>query len=206
MVIHPGEERMSGTADGRLRTMTAARGTQPVLAGSKVLLRPWTQADADDVYTACQDPEIQRWTVVPSPYTRADAVEFVTEIADASWRDGGAIFAVIETTTGKLVGSVGGHRMVDGVAHIGYWAVPAARGRGLTSDALRAVTRWLLREGGATRVELVVEPANTASIRVATAVGFTAEGVLRQRQVLKGRRSDVIMYSMLTSDSAAATL
>jgi RimJ/RimL family protein N-acetyltransferase len=176
------------------------------LTGTHVRLRPWRSDDVDAVVAACQDPEIQRWTVVPSPYTRADAVEFVTEIADASWRDGGAVFAVIETTTGKLVGSIGGHSMVDGVAHIGYWAVPAARGRGLTSDALRALTRWLLREDGATRVELVVEPANTASIRVATAVGFTAEGVLRQRQVVKGRRSDVIMYSMLASDSAAATL
>src|SRR4051812_3708541 len=119
--------------------MTAARGTQPVLVGSKVLLRPWTPADVDDVYAACQDPEIQRWTVVPSPYTRADAAEFVTEITRASWRDGGAVFAVIESATGTLVGSIGGHSMVDGVAHIGYWAVPAARGRGLTSDALRAL-------------------------------------------------------------------
>jgi RimJ/RimL family protein N-acetyltransferase len=186
--------------------MATSRGAQPVLTGSKVSLRPWTPADADAVFAACQDPDIQRWTTVPSPYARADALEYVTQVAPAAWEQCGAAFAVIDTATGELVGSIGAHGMSDGVAHVGYWTAPAARGRGLTSDALRTFTRWFLRDGGAARVELVVEAANVASVRVAEAVGFTAEGVLRQRMVLRGRRIDVVMYSMLTSDPAAATL
>lgn len=93
--------------------------------------------------------------------------------------------------------------MRDGVAHVGYWTARAARGRGLTSDALRTLARWFLRDGGAARVELVVEPANEGSVRVAEAAGFTAEGVLRQRLVLRGRRADVVMYSLLAGDAAA---
>jgi RimJ/RimL family protein N-acetyltransferase len=64
----------------------------------------------------------------------------------------------------------------------------------------------LLRDGGAARVELVVEPPNVGSVRVAEAAGFTREGLLRQRFVLRGRRADVVMYSMLASDAAAADL
>jgi len=90
------------------------------------------------------------------------------------------------------------------VADIGYWTAPEARGRGLTSDALRTLTRWFLGDAGAARVELVVEPANVGSVRVAEAAGFTREGVLRQRFVLRGRRADVVMYSMLPGDPAAA--
>jgi RimJ/RimL family protein N-acetyltransferase len=181
--------------------MTAARGTQPVLTGSKVLLRPWTPADAQDVFAACQDAEIQRWTPIPSPYALAD-----TEVAPAVWEHGGAVFAVLERATGGLAGSIGAHGLTDGVASVGYWTAAAARGRGLTSDALRTVTGWLLRDGGAARVELVVEPANIGSVRVAEAVGFTREGVLRHRFVLRGRRADVAMYSMLAGDAAAAAL
>lgn len=178
-------------------------GGQPRLTGEKVDLRPWTPDDVGAVFAACQDADIQRWTTVPSPYRHADAVEYVTEIAPAVWRDGGGVFAVVGRGSDDPVGSIGAHSFRDGVAHVGYWTAPAARGRGFTSDALRTVTRWFLRELGGARVELVVEPANAGSIRVAEAAGFTAEGVLRQRLVLRDRRVDVVMYSMLPSDAAA---
>lgn len=184
--------------------MTTARGTQPVLTGSRVRLRPWVAADADAVFAACQDPEIQRWTTVPSPYARADAVGYVTEVAPAAWGRGGAEFAVVEADGGALAGAIGALGMVDGIAHVGYWTAPAARGRGFTSDALRTLAGWFLRERGAARVELFVEPANAGSVRVAEAAGFTREGVLRQRFVLRGRRADVAMYSLLPGDPAAA--
>lgn len=186
--------------------MADPRGKQPTLTGSKTVLRPWQPADADAVFSVCQDAEIQRWTTVPSPYSQADAVGYVTEFAPTAWERGGAVFAVIEAATSELAGSIGAHGMSDGVAHVGYWTAPSARGRGLTSDALRTLTGWFLRDGGAARVELVVEPANAGSVRVAEAAGFTREGLLRQRLVLRGRRTDVAMYSMLASDPAAAGL
>jgi RimJ/RimL family protein N-acetyltransferase len=167
-------------------------------------LRPWTDDDVDTVFEACQDPEIQRWTTVPAPYTRDDAVAYVGAVAPAAWADGGAVYAVVDGASGAVVGSIGAHEMRDGVAHVGYWTVPAARGRGLTSDALRTLARWFLADGGAARVELVVEPANAGSVRVAEAAGFTAEGVLRSRLVLRGRRADVVMYSLLPGDPAAS--
>jgi RimJ/RimL family protein N-acetyltransferase len=172
-----------------------------VLTGARVVLRPWTPADVPAVLAACQDPEVQRWTTVPSPYTAADAVGYVTGVAPAAWADGDAVYAVVDAATGRIAGSIGAHGLRDGVAHVGYWTAPAARGRGLTSDALRTLTRWLLRDAGAERVELVVEPANTASVRVAEAAGFTREGVLRGRLLLKGRRVDVAMYSVLPGDA-----
>ncbi len=150
---------------------------------------------------ACQDPEIQRWTTVPSAYTRDDAVQHVTVVARAAWAEGGAVFAVVETATGLLAGSIGAHGLRDGIAHVGYWAAPTARRRGLTGDALRTLTRWFLGAGGAARVELVVEPDNTASVRVAEAAGFTREGLLRGRMVLRGRRTDVIRYPVVAGDS-----
>lgn len=186
--------------------MSGERGTQPRLTGRKVDLRPWRPDDADAVFVACQDAEIQRWTTVPSPYAHADAVEYVTEVAPAVWKDGGAVFAVVEHGDDVPVGSIGAHAFFDGVAHVGYWTAPGARGRGFTSDALRTVTRWFLRDREAARVELVVEPANLGSVRVAESAGFTAEGTLRQRFVLRGRRADIVMYSLLPGDAAAARL
>jgi RimJ/RimL family protein N-acetyltransferase len=175
---------------------------QPNLAGARALLRPWLPTDAEWVCAACQDPDIQRWTTVPSPYRLADAVEYVTSVAPQAWADGGAVFAVADVRTGELAGAIGAHGMHSQVAHVGYWTAPATRGRGVTSDALRTLTEWFLTERGAARVELVVEPSNGASIRVAEAAGFVREGVLRQRLELRGRQADVVMYSRLPSDPA----
>lgn len=180
--------------------MMPGRGDQPVLPGAKVLLRPWTPDDANFVFAACQDPEIQRWTTVPSPYSLDDAIAYVTHVARDAWDNGGAVFAVVEAATGGVAGSIGSHEMRAGVAHVGYWTAPAARGRGLTADALRTLSHWFLREAGAARVELVAQPENAASIRVAESAGFIAEGVLRQRIAFEGRRADVVMYSLLRDD------
>lgn len=182
----------------------SADTAQPTVRGARVVLRPWTAADADEVFAICQDAEIQRWTRVPSPYARSDAIEYVTKVAAQAWDSGGAVFAVVDAETDRIVGTIGAHGMRDGIAHVGYWTRPEARGRGLTTDALRTLSRWLLGERGAVRVELVVEPDNAASVRVARSAGFTEEGLLRQRMNLRGRHADVLMFSMLITDAAAA--
>ncbi|HEY7007879.1 MAG TPA: GNAT family N-acetyltransferase [Jatrophihabitantaceae bacterium] len=173
---------------------------QPTLRGRKVHLRPWQVDDADAVFDACQDDAIQRWTTVPSPYRRSDAIDYVTNVAPAAWKDGGAVFAVIAASAGRVAGTIGAHNMSDGVAHIGYWTAPEARGQGLTSEALRLVTRWFMTERGAARVDLAIEPANVASVRVAERAGFVFEGILRQRLELRERRIDVAVYSVIPSD------
>jgi RimJ/RimL family protein N-acetyltransferase len=108
---------------------------QPVLTDGTLTLRPWRADDADAVHRACQDPDIQRWTQVPVPYTRSDAEGFVTELAPAVWRDGtGVIFAVVDRSD-ALLASIG---VVDldrpnRSCEIGYWVAPDARRRGVAS-------------------------------------------------------------------------
>ncbi|HZC72548.1 MAG TPA: GNAT family N-acetyltransferase [Jatrophihabitans sp.] len=179
---------------------------QPTLSGRGVLLRPWAASDADVVFKICQDRDIQRWTPVPVPYRHRDAVTYVTEAAPAGYAAGGGVFAICDGASGEVAGTIGAHRLVNGVAHVGYWIAAEARGRGFATDALRTITAWLLRHRGAERVELVAEPDNTASRRVASSAGFTEEGTLRRRWLLHERRIDAVMYSMLPDDAGAAEL
>ncbi|MEV6695961.1 GNAT family N-acetyltransferase, partial [Streptomyces sp. NPDC051453] len=48
-----------------------------VLTTDRLRLRTFTVEDTDEVYLAAQDPDIQRWTTIPSPYARVDAEHFV---------------------------------------------------------------------------------------------------------------------------------
>jgi RimJ/RimL family protein N-acetyltransferase len=180
--------------------MTGARGPQPSLEGPRVRLRPWRADDADAVFTACQDADIQRWTLVPVPYRREDAETFVGPVAARTWAEGGALFAVEPAGGGHLLGSMGLHSLEEGLGAVGWWTVPAARGHGLTAEALRVLSRWVLEELGATRLEALVLAGNTASLRVAERAGYRVEGVLRRRLLHRGERLDVVMTSLLDTD------
>ena len=141
-----------------------------------IVLRPWTEDDVPALVAACNDDEIARWIpVIPRPYRESDALRFVR----GEWRDDpGHQFAVTEDDA--VVGSIGmtvNQELRNG--HIGYWCAKDARGRGVTTRALRAVSRWGLEQLGLGRVELITDPDNAASQRVAEKVGFRREGVLR---------------------------
>lgn len=87
-----------------------------------------------------------------------------------------------------------------GRAGFGYWTRKEARGRDVASRALRLLTRWAAREHDLAPLHLIVEPANTASIRVAEKAGFQREGLLRSYIELKGTRRDVYLYALLPED------
>jgi RimJ/RimL family protein N-acetyltransferase len=115
--------------------------------------------------------------------------------------EGGALFAAEELADGGLVGSIGVLTVRDGVAVVGYWTVSGRRGRGLTGEALRVLSGWALDALEVRRVELIADPANTGSCRVAESAGFRAEGVLRSRYLHRGVPGDVVLYALLATDA-----
>src|SRR2546421_6700412 len=61
----------------------------PPLDDGAVALRPWRATDLVPLVDACQDPEIPRWTAVPSPYGEHDAREYLAR-AEIDRRSGRA--------------------------------------------------------------------------------------------------------------------
>lgn len=151
-----------------------------VLTADDLLLRCWRPADADAVHRACQDPEIRRWTTVPSPYTTADATRFVTGAA-GEWAGGtGTPFGVFDAATGELAGAVGLHLQPERRgAEIGYWTAPWSRGRGVAERAARLVARWAFEALGLRRLDWRAVVGNHASRLVALRLGMRMEGVVR---------------------------
>jgi RimJ/RimL family protein N-acetyltransferase len=162
-----------------------------------IALRAWREADAAEI-AACLDGdvEIARWLDrIPQPYTVADALDFLG-------RTGEATFAVVDAGGGGVLGGIGITWNDEGdAAEIGYWARREARGRGVTTRALR-LAAGLAFEQGAARVQLRADVENTPSRRVAEKAGFTAEGVLREAHwnPRLGRRQSWVMYSVLPGE------
>jgi RimJ/RimL family protein N-acetyltransferase len=174
----------------------------PDLGDEVVRLRPPAPNDVDAVTDACQDPDIPRFTRVPSPYRREDAEAWIAHATDA-WAAGSeAVFVVVDAREGTLLGSTGLMRLDEArnVAEIGYWVAKEARRRGVATRAVRLVARWAVHDLGVGRLELMTHVDNDASQRVARATGFTREGVLRSYATLGCGVSDVVMFSLLPSD------
>ena len=81
-------------------------------------------------------------------------------------------------------------------AAIGYWLVPEARGRGLTTAAARLLIDWGLRQGGLERIEFAILPENLAVPGVAERVGATPEGIRERSHQAQGRDWDMTIWSV----------
>jgi RimJ/RimL family protein N-acetyltransferase len=148
----------------------------PTLTDGVVTLRAHTAADLDGLLAFARDPETARWTRVPRPYGPADARRWIEETVPAGWRDGTAARWVVEAD-GRFAGNVDVHRGTP--PFVGFGLVPAARGRGLMSRALRLAARWAFAEAGLPVLHWWAQAGNLASWRVAHSCGFTFEGTRR---------------------------
>lgn len=176
----------------------------PELRDPLVSLRLPDERDVDAITDACQDSDIPRFTRVPSPYGRDDAIAYVARTA-ASWSDGSSAgFAIADATDDSLLGAIGLMRLDETltVGELGYWVACNARRRGIATRAVRLVARWAVLDLGLDRVELMTRVENVPSQRVADAAGFTREGTLRSYVTLGGGLSDVVMFSLVPADLA----
>lgn len=163
-----------------------------------LVLRSWTEDDVPALVAACNDPAIVRWIpAIPRSYTEGDAVAFVRgESAGAPEYS----FAI--AVDDDVVGAIGlSLNSLKYKGSLGYWVARGARGRGLGTRALRLVSRWALEELALIRLELITDPDNVASQRVAEKVGFRREGVLRSHlRHPDGRIRDSVMFSLLPGE------
>ncbi|MGI5197589.1 GNAT family N-acetyltransferase [Streptomyces sp. CA-288835] len=175
---------------------------EPVtLTSERLLLRSVGPHDTDAVYEACQDPEIQRWTTIPSPYLREHAVGFTEQMVPDGWADSSMFtFGVFLPAAGELAGMLGITMRSPGVGEIGFWATKEHRGNGYVTEATVRASRWAFKDMAIDRVEWRAEVGNRGSRAVAERAGFTMEGVLRSGINNKGVRRDCWIGSLLPSD------
>jgi RimJ/RimL family protein N-acetyltransferase len=153
----------------------------PRLEDGRLVVRPFEPDDAPAVRAACDDPDVAQWIhLVPSPYTEADAEEFIAGSRRRLSAGDRARLAIVDAASSELLGSVSldlfGERQA---AEIGYWVKREARRRGIAGAATRLVIDWAFTTVGVERLEILAYPGNDASQTLAEQLGFRREGLLR---------------------------
>lgn len=182
------------------------------ISTDRLVLRPFEEADIPALTEMMADDQIAAWTSLPTPYTEADAREFVSRRAPAVRTEGrGIVLAVTEFLTQRLVGVVElqhtDWRVLGAQAR--YITASWARGEGYASESVLAVAQWLFQDQKFERLELRTAADNTAAQQVAQKLGCISEGVLRNAWIVRSRtedggwaeiRTDLIVWSLLPED------
>lgn len=165
------------------------------LCTARLHLRRPHDDDVGAITEACQDPDIQRFTDVPVPFARSDAIYFVNHLANVVQTHTWAIHTL---DADELVGMIGLRTRDPGVASIGYWAGPSHRGQGYLFEAATRVVAHGLDGLGYDRICWAARIGNYRSARLAASVGFryagrgteTLHGATEQVQTAQIRQGD----------------
>jgi ribosomal-protein-serine acetyltransferase len=102
----------------------------------------------------------------------------------------------------RLAGMIGMHKIdwPNRRVELGYWLAHEVQGRGIMTEACRAVTLHALAELELNRVEIRCATGNEKSKAIPRRLGFTHEGTLREAELVNGRFLDLEVYAMLRRD------
>jgi RimJ/RimL family protein N-acetyltransferase len=176
-------------------------GRRIARAGVSVVLEPLAREHLPGVENLLRDPEVLYFTRVPEPPS-ADFAETWLNRYESGREDGTREGFAIVDGRGEFLGLALAPRLdrEARTAELGYIVAPAARGRGVATEALRLLTKWAFEERGMLRLELLIGVENGASKRVAERSGYRREGVLRSVHLKQDRREDTEIWSRLAAD------
>ncbi|HXM83077.1 MAG TPA: GNAT family N-acetyltransferase [Burkholderiales bacterium] len=161
------------------------------------MLREWAQSDKAALVRFANNRNVWRnlTHLFPHPYTDADADWWFSFLAKMPAPTHWAI-----EVDGLAVGGIGVH-LREGIfaksAAFGYWLGEPYWGRGIMTEAVRAVSPYAMRRFGLIRLESPVFEWNPASMRVLEKCGFIREAVLRSSALKDGKIIDQVIYALI---------
>ena len=158
--------------------MVASRLPYPLtLTGDGIILREWRSEDLDDLVVMLDEPDIARWTPMPSPFDVEAGIAYLKR-AYQGRISGQRIQLAITADGGRPRGEV----LLFGVdlglkeAELGYLVGREHRRRGLAAGALSLLSSYARSSLNLSRLLLRIDPGNTASTAVARRCGYRLTG------------------------------
>jgi RimJ/RimL family protein N-acetyltransferase len=173
------------------------------IEGERCILRPFTDADIPSWAQAFRDdPElgaaIGSETDPDEESLAGRPAKNVTGAEEGEYLD----LAIADPVDDALLGGVILHSFDWRHMHteVGFWLVPAGRGRGVATEATALCVDLAFRELGMHRVEMTTLPELDRVLALAERLGFRQEGVMRERNLERGARLDVVMLAILQEE------
>ena len=167
------------------------------LEAGGIRIRRFVDADASAFAAGTHDPEIALHSGLAKTHT-PDSARVLLEDYNAA--AGFAQRAIADVVTNEMLGTV----ILFNVARherrceVGFWLLPAGRGRGAATAAVGLACGWATREWGIERFDAHSDVDNEGAHAVLERNGFIREGVLRGWGARGAGRVDAVMFGRLT--------
>lgn len=182
--------------------MALSRSEFPTLLTERLRLREPSMDDRDSFHALISIPEVTRfsnWDDAPKKAQIERSLKWMCKIFP---KGAGCTWFIEDRASGKLIGAIRFNSFDKRAccAELGYELHPSAWGKGLMSEAARAVVQCGFDDFSLNRIEAWTLPGNAASDRVLEKAGFRYEGTLRQKARFKGAFHDFRMFGCLAGD------
>lgn len=165
----------------------------------RLLLRPFVDGDADDLFALQSNPQVLRYWDSPPWVDRTSIARFMAANEKMAQDGSGARLAIERTSDQVFLGwcTFNSWNPDFRSASLGYILKEAAWGQGYATEAARALLRWAFDTLDLNRVQAETDTRNGASARVLEKLGFVREGALREDCIVNGDVSDTWVYGLL---------
>lgn len=176
----------------------------PNLETERLLVRPFSDADGDDLFALQGDADVLRYWDSPPWTDRSSVARFMAGCQQMEEDGTGARVAIERTSDQSFVGwcTVNSWNPDFRSASLGYCLNQTVWGRGYATEAAHALLQWAFETFDLNRVQSETDTRNVASARVLEKLGFDREGTLREDCIVNGDVSDSWAYGLLRRDWA----
>jgi ribosomal-protein-alanine N-acetyltransferase len=173
----------------------------PVLETKRLVLREMVPADAEDLLVFTGDAYVQRYNAVPMTDV-SQALDEIEQHKALYLRQDGVAWGITLKDEDRVIGRAGFHAWsLSNRAMLGYDLAREFWGRGLASEAIRAIIRFGYEEMKLNRIEAETIEDNHESRRMLERLGFTLEGIRREYSLEDdGEYHGSAMYGLLYSE------
>ena len=171
----------------------------PTLHTPRLLLRPFTEADTDNIFMLQSNHRVLRYWDAPPWTERTQAERFIVRCKQMAEEGSGARLLIARSSDGLFIGwcSLMNWDPEYRSAMLGYCLDEPAWGQGFATEAANALLTWAFNTLDLNRVQSEADTRNAASDRVLHKLGFLREGTLRENCVVAGEVSDSWVYGLL---------
>lgn len=164
----------------------------------RLRLRPFEKKDAEAFTSYRTDPDTARYQGWEADYSLSQALDFVSELADAELGAPGEWYqiAIAGKTSDDLVGDIGIHfdKEARGILTLGFTLDPRHQGNGYANEAITALLADLPQKFDLKKVCALTDVRNLASQKLLERLGFENLRTIKKSGFYKGEWCDEILY------------
>lgn len=174
----------------------------PILETTRLIMRRVDNEDLDQLYKLLSDPEVAKYDYFYPVKSTKEAIKFIERYKEELEDKEEITWGIVQKETNKLIGTCCLGDFEEGArrSEIGYSVIQSEWGKGYATEAIKAVIDFGFNNMNLNRIEATITPGNDASVKVLKKLNFKQEGIVRERDLIKGKLEDGIIMALLKKE------